>query len=389
MKTEFFYEHLTNDLIPFWNRMRDEARGGFYGYADASGKPDPNSVKGVILNSRILWFYSSAYLLLKDGDLAEMAEHAYDFLVNYCFDSRYGGVFWSVNADGSVCDDTKHTYNQAFAVYALSAYYRASGRRDALNLAYEIYRTIEEKCKDCGGYLEAFKRDFTPASNEKLSGNEVMASRTMNTLLHVMEAYSELYKADHFYKVGDSVRAILLTFKNKIYDPEKKICNVFFDSDYNSLIDLESYGHNIEASWLIDRACEVLNDIAYKAEMLPIINGLAETTLKNGLDEQQNGLNNEREGDHVDHKKVWWVQAESVVGFHNAYSETPSRTEFLEASEKVRGFIQNSVIDPNSGEWIENVSANGNTDPAQALVHPWKCPYHNGRMCMEMIARLS
>lgn len=389
MDAEFFRRHLENDLIPFWNKMRDDKNGGFFGYADSSGKPDPSSAKGVILNNRILWFYSSAYLLLKKRELAEMADHAYNFFVDFCFDRSYGGVFWSVNADGSVCDDTKHTYNQAFAVYALSAYYMASGQRAALDLAYELYRTIEEKCKDEGGYLEAFNRDFTPTSNEKLSENGVLASRTMNTLLHVMEAYSALYKADHSQKVGDSVRSILLLFKNKIYDPEKRIFNVFFDLNYNSLIDLESFGHNIEASWLIDRACEEIGDSAYKTEMLPMINGLADSALKNAFDDKQNGLNNERENDRVDRKKVWWVQAEAVIGFFNAFTENPNRSDYVQACEKILGFIQSSVIDPNSGEWIENIAADGNTDRSQALVHPWKCPYHNGRMCIEMIKRLS
>ena len=389
MNIKFFQDHLENDLIPFWNRMRDDKNGGFYGAADASGMPDPSSVKGVILNSRILWFYSSAYLLLKKPELLAMADHAFDFLAEYCLDSRYGGVYWSVNADGSVCDDTKHTYCQAFAVYALSAYYRASGRKRALDLAYELFRTIEEKCRDDGGYLEAFNRDLTPAANEKLSENGVLASRTMNTLLHIMEAYTELYAADRFSKVGGALRETLRLFKSKIYDPEKKICLVFFDHEYHSLIDLESYGHDIEASWLVDRACEVLGDGSCREEMLPVIDGLAEAALENGFDERQSGLNNEREGDKIDRKKVWWVQAESVTGFYNMYSEDKSRTEFLETSEKILDFINESVIDHNSGEWIENISADGNTDKHQALVHPWKCPYHNGRMCIEMITRLS
>lgn len=389
MNADFFRGHLENDLIPFWDKMRDNTRGGFYGYADHSGKPDPESVKGVILHSRILWFYSSAYILLKKPGLPDMAKHAYDFIANRCFDQSFGGVFWSVNADGSPCDDTKHTYNQAFAIYALSKYYRASKDRGALDLAYELRRTIEEKCRDKDGYLEAFDRDFTPTSNEKLSENGVMASRTMNTLLHVIEAYTELYTAERLPEVGISLRAALRLFKDKIYDPEKRICKVFFDLDYNSLIDLESYGHNIEASWLIDRACEALGDKDCTAQMLPITNALAETALKNAFDPRQNGLNNEREDDRVDAKKVWWVQAEAVIGAYNAYSKDPSRTEFLQAAEKILGFIQSSVIDPKTGEWIENVAADGNTDRTQALVHPWKCPYHNGRMCIEMITRMN
>ena len=389
MEAKVFKEHLENDLIPFWNRMKDEINGGFYGYADAEGNPDMKSVKGVILNSRILWFYASAYQLLRKPELLEMADHAYRFLVDHCFDSQYGGVYWSVNYDGTVCDDTKHTYNQAFAIYALSAYYQSSGRKEALNLAYVLYRVIEEKCRDSKGYFEAFRRDFTPSSNEKLSENGVLAERTMNTLLHVLEAYSELYHADPFYEVGDSIRSILRLFEKKIYNSEKQICDVFFDSDYHSLIDLESFGHDIETSWLIDRGCSVLEDKAYQKEMQPLINGLAESAYRNAFDRRQNALNNEREGDRIDSQKIWWVQAESVVGFYNAYQKNPQKTEYLQTAEKIWEFIQHHVIDSKSGEWVESIPADNLPDSGQALVHSWKCPYHNGRMCMEMIQRLS
>lgn len=389
MEAKVFKEHLENNLIPFWNKMKDETNGGFYGYADAEGNPDIKSVKGVILNSRILWFYSSAYQLLHKPELLEMADHAYRFLVDFCFDSQYGGVYWSVNYDGTVCDDTKHTYNQAFAIYALSAYYQASKRKEALNLAYVLYRVIEEKCRDSHGYLEAFRRDFTPSTNEKLSENGVLAERTMNTLLHVLEAYSELYHADPFYEVGDSIRSILRLFEKKIYDSEKQICDVFFDSDYHSLIDLESFGHDIETSWLIDRGCSVLEDKAYQKEMQPMIDGLAEAAYRNAFDNRQNALNNEREGNRIDSQKIWWVQAESVVGFYNAYQKNPQKTEYLHTAEKIWEFIQNHVIDSRSGEWIESIPSDNMPDSGQALVHPWKCPYHNGRMCMEMMQRLS
>lgn len=389
MEAKVFQEHMENNLIPFWNGMKDEKNGGFYGYADSEGKPDKTSVKGVILNSRILWFYSSAYMLFHKPELLEMADHAYRFLVDFCLDSQYGGVYWSVNYDGTVCDDTKHTYNQAFAIYALSAYYQACKRKEPLNFAYVLYRVIEEKCRDNNGYLEAFRRDFTPSSNEKLSENGVLAERTMNTLLHVFEAYSELYRADPFYEVGDSIRSILRLFENKIYDPEKQICDVFFDLNYNSLIDLESFGHDIETSWLLDRGCDILEDKAYQKEMQSMINGLAEAAYRNAFDKVQNALNNEREGNSIDRQKIWWVQAESVVGFYNAYQKNPQKSEYLQTAEKIWEFIQSHVVDPKSGEWLESIPADHEPDPKQPLVHPWKCPYHNGRMCMEMIQRLS
>ncbi|MGN0678277.1 MAG: AGE family epimerase/isomerase [Oscillospiraceae bacterium] len=389
MKAEVFREHLEKDIIPFWNRMEDNENCGFYGYADSDGNPDKGSVKGCILNSRILWFYSAAYQLLKKQELLEKASHAYEFLSEHFYDSRYGGVFWSVKADGTLEDTTKHTYNQAFAIYALSVYYQASGKREALNLAYNLYHVIESKCRDDEGYFEAFSCDFSPVSNDKLSENGVIADRTMNTLLHVLEAYTELYRADEFYAVGDSIRDILRIFKFKVYDSDKEICRVFFDKSYHSLISLESYGHDIEASWLIDRACYVLDDKAYYSEMLPIIKQLADGAYKNGIDVQNQAMNNECENGKVNAKKVWWVQAEAVTGFYNAYQNQPDRTEYLQISEKVWDYIQKYVIDKKTGEWIEDISPDNTVKSGQPLAHPWKCPYHNGRMCIEMIRRLS
>lgn len=389
MEAKIFREHLENDIISFWNRMKDEENGGFYGCADSEGVPDKKSVKGVILHSRILWFYSSAYQLLKNPELLKMADHAYNFLTEYCLDRQHGGIYWSVAYDGEVEDDTKHTYNQAFAIYALSAYYQAGKRKDALDLAYMLYRMIEEKCRDESGYLEAFHRDFTPASNEKLSENGVLAERTMNTLLHVLEAYTELYKADVSDEVNASIREILRLFKEKVYNTGKLSCEVFFDKEYHSLIELESYGHNIEASWLIKRACSVLGDEKCLEEMLPMINGLAEGALLNGLDKASYAMNNECERGAVDCQKIWWVQAESVVGFYNAYQENLDKTEYRDSAEKVWEYIQKFVIDKNTGEWIESISADNKILPNQALAHAWKCPYHNGRMCIEMIQRLS
>lgn len=240
-----------------------------------------------------------------------------------------------------------------------------------------------------GGYFEAFSRDFSPVSNEKLSENGVMAERTMNTLLHVLEAYTELYRADRFYAVGNSIRDILRIFKFKVYDSDKEICRVFFDKSYHSLIELESYGHDIEASWLIDRACQVLEDKAYYAEMLPVIEQLADGALKNGMDTDNQAMNNECENGTVNAKKVWCVQAEAVTGFYNAYQNQPDRTEYLKVSENVWNYIQQYIIDSKTGEWIEDILPDNTVRPGQALAHPWKCPYHNGRMCIEMIHRLS
>ena len=195
---------LTKRILPFWKGLRDDENGGYIGLVDFDLQRHPRADKGCILNSRILWFFSEAYLLLKDESLLNEAYHAYAMLKKMT-DEDHGGVFWSVHYDGQVADSTKHTYNQAFAIYALSAFYRASGEEEALERAKGLFRVIEILCRDEGGYLEAFTADWQPESNEKLSENGVMATRTMNTLLHVMEGYTGLYQA----WPDDSVKARL------------------------------------------------------------------------------------------------------------------------------------------------------------------------------------
>ncbi len=389
MDARSFENHLTKQLIPFWNRMEDREYGGFYGYADEHGLPDKKSIKGCILNSRILWFYSASYNLLKDPELKSRADHAFEFLRDRFYDRAYKGVFWSVAADGTPYDTTKHTYCQAFAVYALSEYYMASHNHDALELAYDLYHTVEDKCRDNEGYLEAFGRDFSPVSNDKLSENGVMASRTMNTILHVLEAYTVLYEADGASCVKTSIYNILDIFKAKIYNERKESCEVFFDMDYRPLISLESYGHDIEASWLIKRACDIIGDETCCEKMRPVIDGLADGAYRNGLDAKYDAMNNECENGTVNTVKIWWIQAEAVTGFYNAFSMHPEQGLYKTASENIWRFIQTYIIDQYTGEWVENTDPENAAQPGQALVHPWKCPYHNGRMCIEMIRRLT
>lgn len=234
-------QELTGRIIPFWEGLRDEEYGGFYGYQDFDLNVQKTYEKGCILNSRILWFFSNAYLTLKDEKLRADAEHAYRFMKQACVDREYGGVFWSVTYDGKPLDTTKHTYNQAFAIYALSTYFDATGDTEALELAKSLQQIIETHCTDEYGYLEAFTRDFKPESNEKLSENGVMAEKTMNTLLHVFEAYTELYRVTKDPFTGDRLRFMMDLFADKVYNKEKGRQEVFFDRTWNTLIDLYSY----------------------------------------------------------------------------------------------------------------------------------------------------
>lgn len=382
-----FRQELRDRIIPFWQGLVDKEFGGYYGLLDFDLNLDKKAVKGCILNSRILWFFSSAYLCLKDPALLDNAEHAYRFMLDHCVDEDMGGVYWSVNFDGSVCDDTKHTYNQAFAIYALAAYARATGKQEPIDLAWKIYEIIENKCRDKDGYLEAFTRDFKPASNEKLSENGVMATRTMNTLLHVFEGYSGLYQATKDERLAARIREMMDIFVEKIYNTELRRQEVFFDADYHTLIDLHSYGHDIESAWLLDWGCSLLEDEQLNAKVIPIFTEMAQNVYEKAY--HGAGLYNECERGVDDKKRIWWVQAETVVGFMNAWQRNPDKEHFLKASQEVWEYIKEKVIDRREGsEWYWAVQDNGQPDSSREIVEPWKCPYHNGRMCIEMIRRL-
>lgn len=378
-------EHLVNDLIPFWQGLKDEENGGFYGYLSYDLKLDKKAVKGCILNSRILWFFSNAYMLLGDSSLLESATHAYQFLKDYCVDNEFGGVFWSLTYDGTPEDTTKHTYNQAFSIYALASYYDASKNPEALEIAWKLYDLVESKCKDKYGYLEAFTRSFEPEENDKLSENGVIAEKTMNTLLHVFEAYTELYRVTKEEKVAKQIRFMMDIIKDKVFNKEIGRQEVFFDKTWNSLIDLYSYGHDIETAWLVDRGLEVLDDEAYTNMLSPITKIITENIYNRAYIDHS--LVNESENGVVDTTRVWWVQAEAVVGFLNGYQKQGDK-KFLDASEDIWNYIKKYFIDKRNGsEWFWSVQED-HTPNEKPIVEPWKCPYHNGRMCFEVLRRM-
>ncbi len=384
-------KHLEEVIIPFWKNLKDEEQGGFYGYLGYDLKLDQRAGKGCILNSRILWFFSNAYLTLRNEELLSYAEHAFLFLKERCLDQENGGVYWSLTYDGKPEDTTKHTYNQAFAVYALSSYYDASKDEEALALANRLFELIEDRCKDEYGYLEAFNIRFEPEENDKLSENGVMAEKTMNTLLHVLEAYTELYRVSRREEAGKQIRYLLDLLERKVYNREAGRQEVFFDRTWHSLIDLCSYGHDIESAWLTDRALEVLGDEEYTERISPITRQITENIYRRAYIDHS--LVNEAENGVVDTTRVWWVQAEAVVGFLNGYQKSAGeeggpRREYLEAAEDIWNYIKTYFVDKRKGsEWYWALDRE-KRPLDRPIVEPWKCPYHNGRMCFEVIRRM-
>ena len=387
MMLEEVKAHLMNDIIPFWKNLRDDEFGGYYGYMDYDLKLDKKAVKGCILNSRITWFFANAYTLLKDESLLEEAKHGFAFMKEHCMDKENGGIFWSMKYDGTPEDTTKHTYNQAFSIYALSSYYEATHDEEALVMAKELFHIIETKCTDEIGYKEAFDKEFHEVENDKLSENGVIAEKTMNTLLHVFEAYTELYRVAKLPEVKERLEWIMDTFADKVYNPKLHRQEVFFDRNMNTILDLHSYGHDIETAWLMDRGVEVLGEKKYEEKMTPITKDLTAEIYKVAFD--GHSLANECEKGVVNVHRIWWVQAETVIGFLNGWQKDPSRTEYLDAAKSEWQFIKDHVMDKRQGsEWFWEVDPSGKPYEGRPIVEPWKCPYHNGRMCFEVIRRL-
>lgn len=374
-------EHLTRKILPFWEKLADRKFGGYYGYMDEDLRVDRNADKGCILNSRILWTFSTAGRVLQNAEYRECADRAYEFLS--CFDDpENGGVFWSVTCDGKPADTTKHTYCQAFAIYGLAAYYRLTGNAEALKRAYGLFDVIEEKCADPDGYGEAFRADFSPESNEKLSENGVLASRTMNTLLHVIEAYTELYRAGSDERVRRAGAKALTLMLRHFWNPEKHRLEVFCDAEYHSLLDMQSYGHDIEAGWLLWDSAETLLPYGERAMYHAMCLSLTWSVYERAFTED--GVKNERVSGVTDETRVWWVQAEAMLGFAFAWRQT-GECLWIAALMAQWNAIRRLIIDPReNGEWYQDVSAGG-APSGKPAVEEWKCPYHNSRMCLRLI----
>lgn len=384
-------DELVNDILPFWmNRMTDREQGGFYGRIDGNNCLHPDAPKGAILNARILWTFSAAFRLLKKPEYLETATRAKRYLLDFFYDKQYGGIFWELNADGTPSDAKKQIYALGFAIYGLSEYARATGDREALEYAVRLFEVIEKYSLDPvqNGYVEALTREWQPIQDMRLSDKDENEKKTMNTHLHILEPYANLYRVWKDERLEKQLRNLIKVFVTRILDAESGHLNLFFEEDWSNKYHIISYGHDIEASWLIHEAALALGDQGLLAEIEPVIVKIAQAA-DEGLNRDGSMIyENFVDKQKVDRELHWWVQAENVVGHINLYQYFHDE-DALRKALKCWQFIKENLIDGEGGEWYWSRYADGTVNRKDDKAGFWKCPYHNGRMCMEIIERFS
>jgi mannobiose 2-epimerase len=384
-------DELVSNILPFWmTKMIDSQNGGFYGRIDGSGNVYKEADKGCVLNARILWTFSSAFRILKDPEYLKTAERAKDYLLRHFLDKEFWGVFWLVDHKGNMKDGKKQIYAQAFAIYGLTEYYRVTKDISCLDKAIDLFRLIEQHSYDVrlGGYFEAFDREWGDIDDLRLSAKDANEKKTMNTHLHVLEAYTNLYRIWKDDLLKKQLQNLIEVFINRIVNSKTFNLNMFFDEEWNDKTDLVSYGHNIESSWLIYEAAAVLGDETIIRKVENVCLGIAEAS-KDGIMADGSMIYEKFFGSgEIDSDRHWWVQAETVVGFLNSYLLS-GKEEYLNLSLAAWRFISDHLIDRQNGEWYWSVNNSLFPNLKEDKAGFWKCPYHDSRMCMEIIERIN
>ncbi len=382
---------LCTNILPFWiKRVVDRTNGGFYGAVTNDLRVLYDVPRSAVLCARILWTYSAAYRRFGDGQYLQMARHACDYLTHPFWDDDHGGIYWTLDARGRSVDSRKHVYAQAFAIYGLSEYYRAVQDTRGLSLAQTLFSLVEAHTHDpiYGGNLEGCSREWATLEDMRLSERDLNSRKSMNTLLHLMEAYANLLCIWDAAELRAKLRELLELFIYRIVDPQTDHLRLFFDDAWHSLSPVVSYGHDIEASWLMVEAAQVLGDPGLLARVSELAVLIAEAMCAEGLDADGGVVYESGPGVHAESAdKQWWAQAEAVVGFYNAYQLT-ARRSFAEAANRCWDYAERKFVDRLYGDWFKRLAPDGNPYADHYKAGPWECPYHHARACLELLARL-
>jgi len=390
-----FKKEVAEDILPFWARHAvDRENGGFYGKIDCDLHIDPQAPRAAVINARILWTYSAACRLV-DPQYREIADCAWNYILDKFWDREFGGIYWMVDYRGRAVSDRKQIYAQAFAIYAMAEYFRATGNPESLERARQLYGLIEGHSSDPvdKGYLEARARDWGAREDLRLSEKDLNCPKSMNTHLHILEAYTNLLRVWRDPGLLARQKELLEVTMDRIVDPRTAHFHMFFDNEWNSLTDHISFGHDIEGSWLMVEAAEAIGDRALTERTRELAVRMADAVSREAVDRDGSIFYEANSaGVLIDPNKHWWAQAEAVVGFYNAY-QISGEERFLEHAYRAWEFIERKVVDRAHGEWHAKLKPDGTPfteaeDSDACLVGPWKCPYHNSRVCYEMMERL-
>lgn len=383
---------LEENILPFWSTvMVDNCRGGFFGRQDGMHHIVPDAPRGAILNARILWAFSAAYRVLRRPEYLETATRARDYMLRHFIDAEYGGVYWAVDAEGNALDTKKQTYAIGFAIYGFSEYARATGDEKALQTAVSLYKDIECHAFDPvnGGYHEALTRSWQPIGDMRLSDKDENCDKTMNTHLHIIEPYTNLYRVWKDEGLKQKIMGLVDVFTQRLLNKDTGHLDLFFDTEWNGRRDIESFGHDIEASWLLDETASVLDDDALSVGLAPVVKRIAYAS-EEGLnaDGSMTGERWKADG-HTTTERDWWVQCECVIGELNMAMRTAGNERLMHIEKAVRcyEYIKENLVDREHGEWYWSVAPDGTPNLHDDHAGFWKCPYHNTRMCLEVIER--
>jgi len=380
---------LENNILRYWiDKVTDKEHGGYYGRVDGHDHVHPEAEKGAILNGRILWAFSAAYRVMKNKEYLDAATRAKDYILNHFIDKEYGGVYWSLDCEGKPLDTKKQTYAIGFVIYGLSEYARATGDKQALDAAIKLYHDIEAHAYDAvnGGYVEALTREWNPIADMRLSDKDENGAKTMNTHLHVIEPYTNLYRVWPSKELRESIHRLLDVFTDKLYNKETHHLDLFFDNEWHGRRNIESYGHDIEATWLLWETALVLGEDDVKTKLGPIVVDLAKAADEGLQPDGSMIYEHWKDTGKTDRQRQWWVLCENVIGHVNLYQYFNDASA-LKVAKDCWTFIDKHLVDHVNGEWHWAVDDNGKINLDDDKAGFWKCPYHNSRMCLEIIER--
>lgn len=380
---------LEHNILSYWiDHVVDKENGGFYGRIDGDEQIHAQAEKGAVMNARILWAFSAAYRVLRNPAYLEAATRAKDYFLAHFVDKENGGVYWSVDYQGNPLDIKKQTYAIGFAIYGFSEYARATGDAEALEMAKRLYHDIETHAYDSEnqGYIEALTCDWQPIADMRLSDKDENGSRTMNTHLHIIEPYTNLYRVWKDAALEKSIRNLLDIFTDKLLNPETHHLDLFFDDKWQGKRNVESYGHDIEASWLLHETALVLDDKTVLQKMEQVIRRIADAADEGLRPDGSMVYEHWKDTDEYDLQRQWWVQCENIIGHIDLYQYF-GYEDSLEKAIQCWNFVQKNLIDAKNGEWHWAVLDDGTVNLKDDKAGFWKCPYHNSRMCLELIER--